>query len=81
MLFTIRAKILPSSKSLPVEHVCIPWNLWVGSVSPYHVITGLVTPPHTYILPECSLHVGSQVSGITVVLSFLLGHKAYSRSQ
>ena len=53
----------------------------IGSVAPYHVVTGLVTPQHTCILPESSLHVGSQVSGITVVLSSLSGHKAYSCSQ
>jgi len=48
MLFTIRAKNLPSNKScllnMSVFHgVCV-----ISSVAPYHVVTGLVTPPHIF---------------------------------
>ena len=34
-------------------------------MAPYRVVTGLVTPPHIYILPECT----RQFSGRTAYVS------------
>jgi len=63
MLLTVRFNPLVRAclLNMSVFHgICV-----IGLVAPYCVVTGLVTPPHIYILRECSLHVGSQVGGIT----------------